>query len=164
MANQKNLEKKQVIIDEIVDKVKSATSIIWFDYRGLTVGEMMEIRKALREKGSELKIYKNTLAMRALKDLNITLDEELEGPKAVAFCPDEVGAAGVLKKFAKDYPTLEIKTGIVNGKIVGLDVIEKLASIPSKDVLFTMLANSLIGNVRNLALSLDLYSKKLENK
>ena len=88
MANPKILEAKQVIIDEIANNVKESSSFIFLENNGLTVSETMELRRKLKESNSELKIYKNTLVARALKDLNIDLPSELNGPKVVAFGKD----------------------------------------------------------------------------
>jgi len=71
MANPKILAGKQAIIDEISNNVKESSSFIFLDNNGLTVAETMELRRKLRESDSELKIYKNTLVARALKDLDI---------------------------------------------------------------------------------------------
>ena len=77
MANPKILEKKQAIIDEIANNVKESSSFIFLENTGLTVAETMELRRKLKESNSELKIYKNTLVARALKDLNIDIESEL---------------------------------------------------------------------------------------
>lgn len=162
MANAKILERKQQVIDEIADRVKNASSVVLFEYRGLSVAEMMELRRKLREAGSDLKIYKNTLAKRALDTLKINLDEHLAGPKAIAFGKDEVAAVGILNKYAKDHPLLEIKAGIVNGEVTTIDTLKELATIPSREGLLTMVASGLMGTVRDLAICLDLYSQNLE--
>ena len=76
MANQKILDQKQVVIDEIAENVKNSNSFIFLENHGLTVAETMELRRKLRESNSELKIYKNTLVARALSSLNIDLAAE----------------------------------------------------------------------------------------
>ena len=162
MANVKILERKQQTIDEIADKVKGSSSVVLFEYRGLNVSEMMELRRKLREANADLKIYKNTLTKRALDTLKINLDDELNGPKAIAFGSDEVAAVGILHKYAKDHPMLEIKAGIVNGEVTTLDTLKELATIPSREGLLTMLASGLMGTVRDLSICLDLYSQNLE--
>ncbi len=90
MANQKILDQKQVVIDEIVENVKNSSSFIFMENHGLTVAETMELRRALKESGSELKIYKNTLVNRALTSMDINLSDELNGPKVVAFGKDAI--------------------------------------------------------------------------
>lgn len=162
MANQKILEKKQEIVSEIVGKVKNAGSVILFEYASLTDADLKELRRNLRESGSELKIYKNTLARRAFDELKYDLDQELVGPKAIAFGPDAIAPVKALNDFSKSHEALVIKAGIVDGEITDLDTLHKLAMVPSRDVLLTQLAAGLMGVVRDLSISLDLYSKDLE--
>ena len=162
MANQKILEKKQEIVSEIVDKVKNAGSVILFEYASLTDADLKELRRNLRESGSELKIYKNTLARRAFDELKYDLDQELVGPKAIAFGPDAIAPVKALNDFSKSHEALVIKAGIVDGEITDLETLHKLANVPSRDVLLTQLAAGLMGVVRDLSISLDLYSKDLE--
>lgn len=162
MANQKILEKKQAIVDEISEKVKSAGSVILFEYASLTDADLKELRRNLRESGSELKIYKNTLARRAFDALKYDFDAELVGPKAIAFGPDAVAPVKALNDFSKSHEALVIKAGIVDGEITDLETLHKLANVPSRDVLLTQLAAGLMGVVRDLSISLDLYSKDLE--
>lgn len=162
MANQKILDQKQVVVNEIADKAKASASVVLFEYRGLSVGEMTELRRKLRETDSEVKVYKNTLTKRALDSLNINVDEHLNGPKAIAFGKDAIAPIKVLSDFAKTHKALELKVGFVDGSIADINTLNKLASIPSRDVLLTMLASGLMGTVRNLSIALDLYSKDLE--
>ena len=164
MANQKIIEKKMSIVDEIASKMKDASSFVFFEYRGLTVGETNELRRKLRETDSEFKIYKNTLAKRALDSLNINIDEHLNGPKAIAFGKDAVAPIKVLSDFAKEHNALELKVGVVDGEIADQKMLAELASIPSREGLLTMLAGGLMGVVRDLSICLDLYSQDLEEK
>ena len=83
MASAKILEQKQAVIDEIKQTVSDASTIVLFDYRGLTDSESKELRRSLREVGSDYKVYKNTLMNRAFHDLDIKLDESLNGPSAL---------------------------------------------------------------------------------
>ena len=163
MANQKILDQKQLIIDEIKEKVEANSSIVFFDYHSLTVAEMTELRRALKKTGSELKVYKNTLTNRALTSLNYDLKEYLNGPKAMALGTDTVAPIKAVYDFAKDHPALEIKVGLVDGKVTDIQTLNKLANTPSRDVLLTMLAGGLIGVVKDLAIGLNLYSEKLED-
>lgn len=164
MANPKILEGKQRIIDEITNNVKESSSFIFLDNTGLTVAETMELRRKLKESDSELKIYKNTLVARALKDLNIDIESELNGPKVVAFGKDIIEPIKAVNEFAKKHENLVMKIGIVDGKVTELDELKKLATIPSREGLLTMLAGGLMGTVRDLSISLDLYAKELEEK
>ncbi len=162
MANQKIIAKKQEIVNEITDKVKEASSTVLFEYHGLTVNETMELRRKLKESGSEYKVYKNTLVKRALDNLNIDMDSQLNGPKAMAFGTDAVAPIKVLSDFAKDHPALVMKIGYVDGQIADENMLKQLASIPSREGLLTMLAAGLMGVVKDLSICLDLYSKDLE--
>jgi len=164
LANQKILDKKQEIIDEIADKTKNSNSVILFEYQGLNVEDMTNLRRLLRDNDSEFKIYKNTLVKRAFDSLKIDLDDELKGPKAIAFSDDMIAPIKVLYDFSKKHDSLVVKTGLVDGEITGEDKLRELSTIPSREGLLTMLAGGLIGTVRNLAICLDLRAQDLEKE
>ena len=164
MANAKILEAKQSVIDEITEVAKNSASFILFDYRGLTAEETSELRKALRENGASYKVWKNTLTKRALDGLNYNLDECLNGPSAMAYSDDSVAPIKALSDFAKNHPALEIKGGIVDGKVTSLDAIKELSTIPSREGLLTMLAAGLIGTVKDLSIALNLLSEQKESE
>ncbi len=164
MANQKILEQKQKIIDEVKDKYTNSSSVVLFDYRGLTDEEIKQLRRALRDAGADYKVYKNTLMQRAFRDLNVDLSAALEGPSAFAYSNDEIAPIKVLADFAKQHPALELKMGVVAGEIADQTKLAEYATIPSREGLLTMLAGGMIGLVRDLAICLDLYSEqKQEN-
>lgn len=163
MANVKILERKQGIIDEIASKAKESASVVLVDYQGLTVTETNELRRKLKETGSDLKIYKNTLTKRALDSLNIDLGE-LGGPKAVAFGTDAVAPIKVLSDYAKDHPALALKVGYVDGSVADEATLKSLAQIPSREGLLTMLAGGLMQTVKEFAIALDLHAQNLEEK
>ena len=162
MANAKILEQKQVVIDEIKDKFSNAKSIVLFDPRGLNVTEVNELRRALRESGSDYKVYKNTLTKRAIADSNFKLDEYLEGPTAISFSSDEIAPVKIIHEFAKNHDALQLKAGIVEGKVATLDELKSYASIPSREGLLTMLAGGMIDTIRDLSISLNLYADQKE--
>jgi large subunit ribosomal protein L10 len=162
MANKKILAKKQEVIDEIAQNVKDSVSFVVFEYQGLTVEETNELRRLLRDNGTTLKVYKNTLVKRALKTLDIDIDEELVGPKAIAFGQDEISPAKILSEFAKTHPKMEIKIGYVDGSVAELDTLKKYAAIPGRDGLLTMFASGLLEPLKNFAICLDLHSQNLE--
>ena len=163
MANAKIIEQKAGVVAEIKEKFENAKSVVMFDYRGLTVSEVTELRRKLRENGADYKVYKNTLTKRALDELNINMDDYLAGPSAISFGTDELSIVKVLNDFSKEHNALELKAGIVEGKVAGLDDLKRYAAIPSRDMLLTMLAAGLMGTVRDLSICLDLYSKDKEN-
>ena len=162
MANQKIIEGKARVVEEIKEKVQNASSVVFFEYRGLTVSETDKLRKILRESGSEFKVYKNTLAARALESLNIDIKDELNGPKAIAFGTDAIAPIKALSDFAKEHKLLEMKVGIVDGKVTELAELNELAKIPSREGLLTMFAAGLMQHVRDFSICLDLHSKNLE--
>ena len=126
MANQKIIERKADVVNEIVNKVKDANTAVVFEYQGLTVTETNELRRKLRETGSDYKVYKNTLAKRAMDILKIDLGE-LSGPKAIAFGTDAIAPIKALNDFAKDHLALELKIGIVDGEIADEAKLKTLA-------------------------------------
>ena len=163
MANAKIIEQKAGVVSEIKERFENAKSVVVFDYRGLSVAEVTDLRRKLRENGADYKVYKNTLTKRALDELNINMDEYLAGPSAISFGTDELSIVKVINDFAKEHQALELKAGIVEGKVAGLEDLKRYAAIPSRDMLLTMLAAGLMGTVRDLSICLDLYSKEKEN-
>ena len=162
MANAKIIEKKAEVVNEIKGKFEEAKSVVVFDPRGLNVAEVTELRRKLRESGSDYKVYKNTLAKRAANALNIELDEYFEGPSAISFSSDELAPVKVISEFAKKHSALELKAGIVEGKVVAANELASYAAIPSREGLLTMLAAGLMGTVKDLSICLDLYTKQQE--
>ena len=160
MANSKIIERKAGIVSEIKEKFENAKSVVLFDYRGLTVSEVTELRKKLREVGSDYKVYKNTMTSRALDEWKIDLNDYLTGPNAITFGSDELSIVKILSDFAKEHEKLELKAGVIDGKVAGLEEIKQYASIPSREGLLTMLAGGLMATVRDLSICLDLYSNE----
>lgn len=162
MANPKILEQKQQVIDEIKDKIEKSNGVVLFDYRGLTDAEIKELKIALRDAGSAYKVYKNTLMHRALSDLNINIDEYLNGPSALAFSEDQIAPIKVLANFMKKHKNLALKVGLIDNQVTSSEELEKLSTIPSREGLLTMLAGGMLAIPKDLAICLDLYSKQLE--
>ena len=99
----------------------------------MSVAEVTELRRNLRAEGVEFKVYKNSLAQRAAEEIGADeLVKDLVGPNAIAFGGDAVAPARILSKFAKDHDKLVLKSGIVEGKVVGLDTIKELAGLPNQ--------------------------------
>ena len=162
MASEAILKQKQLVIDEVKDRVQNSNTIVLFDYRGLTDAESKELRIKLRESNSDYKVYKNTLMARAFNDLGIDMNEELNGPSAFAFGEDQVAPIKTLSDFAKDHPALVLKVGIVDGEKADQAKLAEYATLPSREGLLTMLAGGMMGIVRDLSISLDLYSQQKE--
>lgn len=163
MASSKVLETKKAVVSEITDKIKNSESVVVFEYQGLTVAEVSELRKKLRDAQSEVRVYKNTLLKRALDDLKINLDGFLEGPNAIMFGRELLEPIKIISSFAKEHENMKMRVGIINGEKAELDVIKEYASIPSYEGLLTMLAAGMMEHVRNLSIGLNLYAEKLEN-
>lgn len=160
MASEKVLDAKKEIVSEIKAKLSDASSVIFFDYHGLSVIETTELRNKLRASNSDMKIYKNTMMRRALDNLGFDMNNILEGPNAISLSNDIIEPIKVLTKYAKEHKALEIKGGIVDGKVSSLEELAKLATIPSREGLLVMLAGGMLATVKNLAISLQLYSEQ----
>jgi len=146
-------EDKAALVDEIASKLSQSRSTIIADYRGLTVAEVTELRKNLRASGVEFRVLKNTLTRRATEQSQTQLlDVYLKGPTAVAFgVSDLVAPAKVLIDFAVKHKSLEIKGGLVEGRLINAEGVKSLASLPSRDGLLSMLLSVLQAPMRNLA-------------
>ena len=164
MASSKILEHKKAIVDEIVDKLKSSESVIIFQYQGMTVEELSDLRRQLREVDSDVKVYKNTLLKRAADELKINLDDFLEGPNAILFGKTLLEPIKIISEFAKSHDKLDIRVGVISGDVADLSVIKEYASIPSREGLLTMLAGGMMQYVKDLAISLNLYAEQMEGK
>ena len=162
----KVIETKQQVVTEIADKLRASKSTIVVDYRGLTVSEATELRKQLREAGVEFKVYKNSLTRRAAESAEMAeLNEFLTGPNAIAFSNEDVVApAKVLNDFAKDREALEIKAGVIEGKLVTLDEVKAIATLPSREGLLSMLLSVLQAPIRNLALATKAVADQKEEQ
>ena len=159
-------EEKVQFVEALSERLKSNSCVLMADYRGLTVAEMNELRKQLREAGVEFQVIKNTMTRRAAAAAGIEgLDPFLVGPTAIAFSKDDVVApAKILAKFAKEHDDLEIKGGLVEGKVVGLDEIKALADLPSREGLLSMLLSVLQAPIRNFALAVKAVGEKQESE
>jgi len=145
------------------------------DYRGLNAAEMTALRKELRESGVEFKVFKNTLTTLAAQGAEMDdLVQYLTGPTAFAFGYDDpVAPAKIISEFAKKHKALEVKGGVVEGKIVGPEGVADLANLPSREVLLSMvmrgmqgpisgMVNVLQGNIRNLVYALEAIREQKE--
>ena len=139
-----NVDAKQIIVNEIADKLTKAKSMVLVDARGLTVAQDTEMRRALREQAVDYKVYKNTLIKRAIQGTTFEeLTAHLDGPTAVAFSYDDAAkAAGGLGPFVDKYETLGFKGGVVEGVYYDTEAIAKIAKIPSREVLLSRLLGS----------------------
>ena len=147
------VELKAPVVDEIKGYVAEAKSAVLVDYRGLTVEQDTRLRKQLREAGVVYKVYKNTMLHLAFEGTDYAkLDENLEGPTAIAFgIEDETAPARILNDFAKEAEALQFKGAVVDGEYYDEAGIKVLATIPSKEVLISKLLGSLQSPITNFA-------------
>ena len=147
------VELKQPIVDEIINNVKDAESVVLVNYSGLTVEQDTQLRKNLREAGVVYKVYKNTMVNFAIEGTEFEgLKGCLEGPTGLAICKeDATAAARVLADFAKDAPALELKGGVVEGTFYDAEGIQVIAKIPSREVLISKFLGSIQSPIANFA-------------
>ena len=162
----KAIETKSVQVQEIAAKFEAAASVVVVDYRGLTVSQVTELRKQLREAGVEFKVYKNTLTRRAAESVGVEgINEFLTGPNAIAFSNEDVVApAKIINEFAKKNEALEIKAGIIEGTIASVEDVKALAELPSREGLLSMLLSVLQAPVRNFALATKAVAEQKEEQ
>ena len=139
-----NRQEKQTIVEELHAAWSESTVGIVAQYRGLTVSEMGELRRGLNESGVSMQVVKNTLARRAADGTDFKAAEELfTGPVAIAYGSDPVGMAKAISDFAKTHKALEIRGGVLDGKVMDAAGINALASLPSRDVLLAKMLGSM---------------------
>jgi large subunit ribosomal protein L10 len=160
------IEQKKQIVNDIAEKFKASASMVVVDYRGLTVAEVTELRKQLREAGVEFKVYKNSMVRRAADAVELSgLNESLTGPNAIAFSPEDVVApAKILNDFAKKHEALEIKAGVIEGTLASAEEVKALAELPSREGLLSMLLSVLQAPIRNLALAAKAVADQKEEQ
>lgn len=158
------IAKKEVEVNALVKKMQSTNSFVIVNYSGLTVEQVTKLRVQLREAGCELKVIKNNITKRAVEAAGYgEIKEALLGPNAVAFSyEDSVSAAKTVYEFAKENTALELKVGVVDGEYMDNVNIEKIATIPTREVLLTMIAAGLMTPIKEVAIALDLHMKNLE--
>ena len=141
------VEQKQVIVNEIKEKLSKATSAVLVDARGLTVEQDTKLRKTLREAGVDYKVYKNTMMRFAIEGTEFeSLGAHLEGPSTLALCyEDPTVAAGILNKFRQEAKALEFKGGVIEGTYYDTKGMEIIADIPSREVLLSRVLGSIQG-------------------
>ena len=135
------LEEKQKITEDLHERFSKSAIVVVTDYKGLDVSAMNDLRRKLREEDIEFQVAKNTLLLRAAKDTEVALIQDyFKGPSAVALSyKDPVAPAKILAQFAKDNKKLEIKGGVLKGKVLDVNAIKALAQLPSREVLLGQL-------------------------
>ena len=138
-------ERKAEVVQKLTDRLQRSRTLYLTDFTGIAVKPMTELRGKLRDAGVEYVVVKNTLALRALKEANVTgLDEVLNGPTGFVFAGAEpVAAAKVLTAFQQEYETLTVKVGLVDGRQITPEEIRRLATLPSYEELLAQMGGAL---------------------
>ena len=159
--NQEILKEKQRVVSEVVDGFKNSNAVVVVEYRGLSVDEITEVRRALRAADSSLRVYKNSLVERAVDEVgHAELKDMLEGPNAIVFSKDTIAGPKVVAKFAKKHENLVIKGGLVEGKMMDVDGIKTIASLPGREGLISMFLSCLQAPIRNFACAVKAVADK----
>ena len=139
------LEAKQKITEDLHERLAKSVIIVLTDYKGLDVTSINDLRRKLREANIEYQVVKNTLLVRAAEDTEVAvLKDHFKGPSAIAISYDDpVAPAKILTQFAKDNKELEIKVGVLNGKVLDAQAIKALATLPSREVLLAHFLSTL---------------------
>lgn len=146
------LEAKKAVVSEVQSKLSNSASSVVVEYRGLSVAEVTELRRLLREENIEFKVYKNSMLSRAAEASGLeALSEHLTGPNAIAFSDDAVAPSRILAKFAKKHDALVLKGGVVEGKVVGQSTLKELSTLPNREGMLSMLLSVLQAPVRGFA-------------
>ncbi|MEI3607897.1 50S ribosomal protein L10 [Pseudogracilibacillus sp. SE30717A] len=158
------LDAKKQLVNEISEKFQESQSSVLVDYRGLNVAEITALRKELRDNNIDYRVYKNTMSRRAVADTELSdLQDSLVGPTAIAFSKEDVVApAKILHEFSKKHEALEIKGGVIEGKVATLDEIKELSTLPDYNGLVSMLLSVLQAPIRNLAYATKAIAEQKE--
>lgn len=160
--NQAVLQAKSETVKLIAEKAKKSQTIIVCEYRGLTVSQIQEVRRALRKENAEMNVYKNSLVERAVDELGYNeLNSVLSGPNAIVFSEDVIAGAKVIAKYAKRHrDVLIIKGGIVEGKFCDAEKIKEVAKLPGKEGLISMFLSCLQAPIRSFACAVKAVADK----
>lgn len=159
MPNKQNVETLEAIKEDLKD-----LSAMWIvDYRGLTVKEIQELRRNIREADAQMKVYKNTLMKIAAKDAGLPeMEVELAGPNAFVFAHnDPVQSAKAIADFAKSNEALNVKGGIMDGQLISEEQVKAVASLPSREQIYAMFAGAVSGIARGIAVSTNGIAQSL---
>ena len=165
MPSEKILAAKQQRVEELSESLKGAATYVFASTRGLTVAQDTQMRADLRKAGVHFEVIKNTTLKRVFEKLGFEgLDEIFEGPTAVAYSDEITAPAKILAKYAEDYEPMEIKGGIIDGKIATIDEIMALSKVPDTETLYTQVAYSLLFPFTKLAMLVKAVAEKKEEE
>lgn len=143
MPSEKILEQKKQIVSDLADTLSSSVAGVIVDYKGITVDDDTKLRKDLREAGVKYAVVKNTILKLAAEKAELSdIDDVLEGTTAIATSAEDYTAAARILAIASTSKTFTVKKGFLDGKVIGVDTVESLAKLPSKDVLLATVCNA----------------------
>ena len=165
MPNAKVLESKKAAVEVLSGKIKEASSVVFVDYKGITVAQDADLRKQFREAGVEYSVVKNTLTRFAAKENGYDFDEVLNGTTAMASTTgDPIAPARIVCEFAKKNKLpLSIKGGIVEGSVLSADQLNGFGELPSKNALVASVLGTFLAPISSLAFVLDQIREKVES-
>ena len=157
MPSKSILEQKQAIVADLAEKIKNSPAGVVVNYQGITVEDDTKMRKALREAGVNYMVMKNSLTGRACDEVGMSdMKQYLTGMTAIAIASDNaVAPAKVLKEYAEKIESFQILAGYLDGEVVGVETVNRLAEIPSKEVLIAKLLGSIKSPLYGLAYALQ---------
>ena len=164
MPNAKVLESKKAVVETLTGKIQEATSVVFVDYKGITVAQDTELRKQFREAGVEYSVVKNTLTNFAAKNAGYDFSEVLNGTTAMASTTgDPIAPARIVCEFAKkNKNVLSIKGGIVEGSVLSVDQLNGFGELPSKNALVAQVLGTFLAPISSLACVLDQIRQQKE--
>jgi len=164
MPNAKVLESKKAVVEALSGKIKESTSVVFVDYKGITVAQDTELRKQFREAGVEYSVVKNTLTRFAAKENGYDFDQVLNGTTAMASTTgDPIAPARIVCEFAKkNKNTLSIKGGVVEGSVLTADQLNGFGELPSKNALVAQVLGTFLAPISSLAFVLDQIREQKE--
>jgi len=144
---------KATAVADVQERLQGSSAVVLTEYRGMTVQELAELRRSLRDAGADYKVYKNTLATIAARNAGLDdLTPALEGPTAFAFTHgDPVVVAKRLADFAKKVPALILKAGVLDGRILSTDEVGALSKLDSREVMLAKAAGMFLSPIQKLA-------------
>ena len=157
MPNAKVLESKKAVVEALSGKIKEATSVVFVDYKGISVAQDTSLRKQFREAGVEYTVVKNTLTNFAAKENGYDFSEILNGTTSMACTTgDPIAPARIVSEFAKkNKDIVKIKGGMVEGKVLSVDELKAFGELPSKDALVAQVLGTFLAPITALAFVLD---------
>ena len=164
MPNAKVLESKKAVVEALSGKIKESTSVVFVDYKGITVAQDTELRKQFREAGVDYTVVKNTLTNFDAKNAGYNFSEVLNGTTAMASTTgDPIAPARIVCEFAKkNKNTLSIKGGVVEGSVLSADQLSSFGELPSKNALVASVLGTFLAPISSLAFVLDQIREQKE--